>query len=546
MITALLLPLLLVAAPASGAVRADRAAVGDDPPVQLWINSNRTFVPGDRAKVEVRAREDGYLLVLHVDPDGTLRVLFPLDPNDDNFVRGGKKYEIRGRGGRESFAVDGRSGRGTVYAAVANGPFHFDQFVLGDHWDYRGLAPQRLPADPEQDLNELVRRMADASFDYDILSYTVVERVVYADNYSTSYYGYSGYSGCGYSYYGCGGYFGSPYGVSVGLFFGRPYHRRAFYDPFYDPFFFDPYYYRPVYVYPVRHYGYSYGYPYFGYPHYGYPGYGGRYYGSRNYGWDRPYTPYRFRPADGVQAGYRDRGFGLRRAVNTVYLPPTVRDRQPANASPVRRVTDPRPNTEARPVEARPAPERRATSPAPDAGTTRGAGGAERAPDRAHDRGTARRAESRTIQPNIEARRAREPEQPRTMLPDSRERQNLPTEVRPAGRSDDAPRRAVVDRPQEVRGPDSRPEPAVEARPSRESDGYSRPEPRSEPRAAPRAEPRAEPRSQPQARPAPQPDRGSYSPSPRPDGGSRGAMSGGNRGGGGRASGGGMSGGRRR
>ena len=522
MITALLLPLLLVAGPAEGAVRADRAVGGDDPAIQLWINNDRTFLPGDRAKVQVRAREDGYLLVLHVDPDGILRVLFPLDPTDDNFVRGGKKYEIRGRGGRESFSADGKSGRGTVYAAVSHGPFRFDQFVLGDHWDYRTLAPQRLPADPEPDLNELVRRMADASFDYDILTYNVVERVVYADNYSTSYYGYDGYSaGCGYSYYGCGGgYFGSPYGVSVGLFFGRPYHRRFFYDPFYDPFFFDPYYYRPVYVYPVRNYGY-------GYPYYSYPYYGGGYYGGRNRAWDRPYTPYRFRPADGVQAGYRDRGFGVRRAVNTVYLPPVIRDRQPANASPARRVTDTRPNTEARPVEARPSPERRTNSATPAASGARRGAGADRAPERSPDRGTARRAESRTVQPNIEARRAREPEQPRTVVPDSRGQQNLPTEVRPMGRPDEAPRRA---------------EPAVEARPSRD-EGSGRAEPRAEPQPAPQSDPRP----QPQARPEPRQDRGGgYSPPARSDGGSGGSVSGGNRGGGGSGGGGGMSGGRRR
>lgn len=545
MITALLLPLLLVAGPADGAVRADRAVGGDDPPVQLWINSDRTFVPGDRAKVQVRSREDGYLLVLHVDPDGILRVLFPLDPGDDNFVRGGKKYEIRGRGGRESFSVDGRSGRGTVYAAVSYNPFRFDQFVLGDHWDYRGLAPQRLPSDPEQDLNELVRRMADASFDYDILAYTVVERVVYADDYSTSYYGYDGhYGGCGYSYYGCGGsYFGSPYSVSVGLFFGRPYHRRYFYDPFYDPFFFDPYYYRPVYVYPVRNYGYYYGYPYYGYPHYSYPYHGGRYYGSGNRGWDRPYTPYRFRPADGVQAGYRDRDYGLRRSVNTVYMPPVVRDRQPVDASPVRRATDPRPRTEAQPAKARPAPDRREKAPAPAAGAARRGGSADRAPDQSRDRGTPRRAESRTVQPNIEARRAREPDERRTLVPDSRERENLPTEVRPAARSDDAPRRAAVERPAEDRGAARRSEPTAEARPSRSNDGYSRPESRS----APRAEPRSEPRSQPQARPAPRQDRGSYSTPARSGGGSRSSVrAGGNRGGGGSAGGGGTSGGRRR
>jgi uncharacterized membrane protein YgcG len=539
MITALLLPLFLVATPVNGEVRADRAVGGDDPAIQLWINNDRTFLPGDHGKVQVRTRDDGYLLVLHVDPDGILRVLFPLDPKDDDFVRGGKKYEIRGRGGRESFTADSKSGRGTVYAAVSGSPFHFDQFVLGDHWDYRGLAPQRLPSDPEQDLNELVRRMADATFDYDILSYNVVERVVYADNYSTPYYGYDGYyGGCGYSYYGCGSsYFGSPYGTSIGIFFGRP-SRRLFYDPFYDPFFFDPYYYRPVYVYPVRNYGYSYGYPYFGYPYAG-----GRYYGNRfGYG-NRPYTPYRFRPADGVQAGYRDRGFDLRRSVNTVYLPPVVRDRQPANASPTRRATQPTPNAEARPVQARPAPERRTNSPTVQAGAARRAEGAERTPDRASppDRGTARRAESQSVRPNVEARRAREPEQPRAVVPDSPERQNLPTEVRPAGRSDEAPRRAVVDRPQDIRGSDPRPEraapePAVEARPSR-GEGYNRPEPS-------RAEPRSQP--QPEARPQPQPDRGNSSPPARSDGGSRGGWSGGDRGGGGNVGGGGMSGGRRR
>ena len=195
--TALLLTLLAFGTPANGAVRATGT---DDPAIQIWINNDRRFLPGDRAKVQVRTREDGYLLVFHVDPDGTLRVLFPLDPGDDNFIRGGRKYDVRGRGGRESFTVDNRRGRGTVYAAVSHDPFRFDQFVLGDHWDYRSLAPQRLPADPEQELNELVRRMVDNSFDYDILSYDVLERVVYASEYDSDYY--SDYYPGSYGYYG--------------------------------------------------------------------------------------------------------------------------------------------------------------------------------------------------------------------------------------------------------------------------------------------------------------------------------------------------------
>ena len=127
MISALLLSFALAGA------RADSASAAmvstDDPAVQLWINNDRRFLPGDDAKVQVRTRDDGYLLVVHVDTDGHLRVLFPLDPRDDDFVRGGRKYEIRGRGGRESFTADSRTGRGTVYAALSSDPYKFDGYV---------------------------------------------------------------------------------------------------------------------------------------------------------------------------------------------------------------------------------------------------------------------------------------------------------------------------------------------------------------------------------------------------------------------------------
>jgi hypothetical protein len=446
MISALLLPMFLAGAPVDQA-----APPNDDPAVQLWINNDRRFLPGDRAKVQVRARDDGYLLVLHVDPDGYLRVLFPLDPKDDNFVRGGHKYEIRGRAGRESFSADSRYGQGTVYAAVSRDPFHFDQVVLGDHWDYHTLAPNRLPRDPESDLNDLARRMASGSFDYDILTYDVIERVVYADNYSTPYYGSAYYGGCGGYYITCGyPYYGSRYSVSIGLFFGRPYRRfyydpfYAAYDPFYDPFFYDPFYYRPVYSYPLR--------PFYPYPY----RYSGIYY-QRFPGYNRPFTPYRFRPTDGVFAGYRDRRFDLGRSVNTVYLPPNTRVREPASSSPVRRVaertvTDQPTGTAVRETTRRPEPN----------------------------------IERRRLDRPIEARRAREPEQPRTSGSDARSRRSdMPVEVRP-------PSRDV--QPQIERAPiEARRASDPEAQPSRreEETGVYRPQPsdRGADRGADRGDP---------------------------------------------------------
>jgi hypothetical protein len=329
MISALLLPLLIDVAPVPA------VAPHDDPPIRLWINNDRRFLPGDRAKAEVRTRDDGYLLVFHVDPEGHLRVLFPLDPDRDNFVRGGKKYEIRGRGGRESFEIDNTTGKGTVYAVVSRDPFRFDGFVAGDHWDYRALAPSRLPNEPEQDLNDLVRRMAQGDFDYDLLNYYVSDRVAYRSDYSP-YYGSSYYDHC--YRFSCSSYYGSPFNVSIGLFFGRPYRRYYYdpyfyaYDPFYNPFFYDPYYYAPVYR-PRYVYPYSRFYAYDRYYH-------DRYYYDRYRTYRQPNTPYRFRGADGITVGFRDR-HGPTRWVNTVYHPPISPIREPAVATPARRTKSP-------------------------------------------------------------------------------------------------------------------------------------------------------------------------------------------------------------
>ena len=342
MISALLLPLLFSGTPAQPA-----AATRDDPPIRLWISNDRRFLSGDRATVQVQTGYDGYLIILHVDPEGYLRVLFPLDPDQDNFARGDKKYEVRGRGGRDAFEADA-TGRGTVYAAVSRDQFRFEGFTLGDHWDYQALAPARLQKDPEPELNDLVRRLARSSFDYDLLNYDVIERSTYASSYPSSYYGSVYHDDwCCSPYYGHSGF-----GFSIGFSYGIPY-RSYYYNPYfygyypYSPFFYDPYYYAssyyPRYGYPYGYYGYPGG--YYGYPggYYGYPGghygYRNRYYPDQYGAYNRPNAPYRFRGSDGSTAGFSERGYDIRRSANTVYHPPISGVRELATSTPVRRVT---------------------------------------------------------------------------------------------------------------------------------------------------------------------------------------------------------------
>ncbi|MBX6331512.1 MAG: DUF4384 domain-containing protein, partial [Gemmatimonadaceae bacterium] len=249
MLSVALLSLILpVVAPAAGP--ATRADATREPAVRVSLD-HRTYEAGDRARVTVRAREDGYLLVLHVDPDGRVRVLFPLDPGDDNFVRGEQEYEIRGRGDREAFSVDASRGSGTVYAAWSRDPFRFDDFVRGDHWDYRVLGDADVSSDPEGGLTRLVERMTSAHFDYDVVTYTVEREVAYRP--APVYYPYPVpyYPPCWWADPWCGGiFYPRPAGLFIGISFGWPYygyHRPFFYDPFfYRPYFYPRHFYRPV------------------------------------------------------------------------------------------------------------------------------------------------------------------------------------------------------------------------------------------------------------------------------------------------------------
>jgi hypothetical protein len=532
-------------------------AEGDDPAIRVWLNEDGRFQLGDQAKAYVRSREDGYLVVLHVDPDNRLRVLFPLDPGDDNFVRGGKKYQILGRGDRETFEVDVRSGRGTVYAAVSRDPFRWDGFVAGDHWDFRALNEVPLSREIEADLNDLVQRFATTDFDYDFVDYDVYERV-YASGYgshTTVHYG-SFHSSYWDPYYSsCIGYWGCGSGLSIGINFGHPfgyYPYRPYYPAFYYPY--RPYYYPysyshfPTFFFPYRpHHPFRFRDP-FRHRGYGTKYAGGYYFGGhysapwRNRVNDRFYSSsYAWRGREATtdlaqpgrfSTGYRERGFDRgERAVSGGRL---------ADASPRRRTDVPAPNmTPARIEGRRPTAVLDKPSRAPEGRRAAERGGGERGkvsaprplPVRVGDGSNAggsavegRRAEPRRIEevgvPSrerdyadrdsddrrrgyesgvFEGRRGPDAPGPEARGP-SRARDAI--DVRPSSRE---PRERPTFEPRPAPRAEPRPEPRMEPRPQ------PRPEPRAEPRPAPRAEPRRDaprprmdaPRAEPRSHPAP-------------------------------------------
>src|SRR5213594_1777010 len=145
--------------------------------IEVWTNrGDDAYASGQGARVFFRSEVDAYVTVLRVDTDGRVRVLFPLEPWEDNFARGGREYEIQGGYERDAFSIDDYPGVGYIFAVAAADPFVYDAFETGDHWDYRAIADGRVHGDPYVALTDLAQRILPADYrdwNYDITPYYV-------------------------------------------------------------------------------------------------------------------------------------------------------------------------------------------------------------------------------------------------------------------------------------------------------------------------------------------------------------------------------------
>ena len=143
-----------------------------DPAIRVRL-SDDFFFRGEQVKVRFKADHDGYLVVFRMDGEGRIRPLFPLNPEDSSFVRGGREFEVRGRGDRDAFTADESEGTGYILAALSDVPFDLSGFTRGSHWDLRALADRAPADDPELSLLDLVDSLSTGKYDYDVARYTV-------------------------------------------------------------------------------------------------------------------------------------------------------------------------------------------------------------------------------------------------------------------------------------------------------------------------------------------------------------------------------------
>jgi len=154
------------------------------PRVELWTNRGdaAVYTRGERVRVFFKLDRDAFVTIFRVDTDGRVRVLFPREPWEDNFARGGREFEVEGRSSNDAFSIDDYPGVGYLFAVTSTDAFTYDAIESGDHWDYRVIADGRVRGDPYVALTDLAQRIVPEGYsdwDYDVVSYNVEQHYNY-------------------------------------------------------------------------------------------------------------------------------------------------------------------------------------------------------------------------------------------------------------------------------------------------------------------------------------------------------------------------------
>src|SRR6266567_3429171 len=185
-------------------LRAQQVADAEGPRVSVHV-SVETVASSRRVRASLRIENDAYVVVGQLGPDGVVRIVFPTDPTDDGFVRGGKSYMLpefsagfedlyryRYQSGLGVFRRAGSAydsydgGAGYVFVIASWRPMRFDRFSDGTKWDTFEITDDQYLRDPRPAIYELATLLTGENRE----AYSVK----FANYYSTTYSYYSGAS----------------------------------------------------------------------------------------------------------------------------------------------------------------------------------------------------------------------------------------------------------------------------------------------------------------------------------------------------------------
>ena len=139
--------------------------------VRAWLPD--TVLPvGAPVRVYVELEDSGYFALLHVEPSGRIRVLYPAHPTDPDYVPGEVPFVVEGVSDSTTFRVVS-PGVGTLLAVRSWTPLHFADLMNGNRWDYeRSLLLQPTAGNPLAALLDIADRISNGeAYTYDLTGY---------------------------------------------------------------------------------------------------------------------------------------------------------------------------------------------------------------------------------------------------------------------------------------------------------------------------------------------------------------------------------------
>src|SRR6266516_2777717 len=163
---------LIAQTPALSTAGAQTAPTLTAASVRVWL-SDSNYQVGARARVFVNLRDPGYLVLLHADAAGRIRVLYPLSPDEPALAPAAATLEVSGWDDRAAFVVPAGSGGGTIVAVRSRAPLRFDDLRNDTGWDYaNSLLFQPTAGNPLAALLDIADRMTGgAHYQYDVAVY---------------------------------------------------------------------------------------------------------------------------------------------------------------------------------------------------------------------------------------------------------------------------------------------------------------------------------------------------------------------------------------
>lgn len=175
----------------------------DLPRVRLWIPGGGSFRYGQPVQVMFEVSEDAHAVVMRVDGNGRLSVLWPQSRNLQTAARAGREYRITGPySSIAAFTADYEFASGMVIAIVSPDPIDLSAFrrYRNDYTYYQNASHQRPYFGSVRHVLERITQEVlydpDTPYDFDVAFYSVAGR---------SFFSNASYASCQYDFIGSPG-----------------------------------------------------------------------------------------------------------------------------------------------------------------------------------------------------------------------------------------------------------------------------------------------------------------------------------------------------